>query len=98
MILALSPAPIGPLDETLVECLMTGAGCSLASRIDALSTAFDAYVELGDLREQLDDFPDTAAVRRDASSAILAADPAAVRRNRWTTAGRATGSRTRSTV
>ena len=43
---------------------------SLESRLRALSTAFDAYVELGDVREQLAGYPDTSAVRRDAMRAI----------------------------
>ncbi len=38
---------------------------SLESRLQALSTAFDAYVELGDVREQLAGHPDTSAVRRE---------------------------------
>lgn len=45
---------------------------SLDSRLTALSAAFDAYVELGDVREQLAGFPDTSAVRRDAVAAIEA--------------------------
>lgn len=43
---------------------------SLETRLQALSAAFDAYVELGDVREQLDDRPDSSAIRRDAVSAI----------------------------
>ncbi len=43
---------------------------SMESRLQALSTAFDAYVELGDVREQLAGYPDTGAVRRDASRAL----------------------------
>lgn len=43
---------------------------SIESRLEALSSAFDAYVELGDVREQLDGYPDTAAIRRDAAAAI----------------------------
>ncbi len=43
---------------------------SIETRLTALSTAFDAYVELGDVREQLAGYPDTAAVRRDAMDAI----------------------------
>lgn len=43
---------------------------SLETRLIALSAAFDAYVELGDVREQLAGFPDTSAVRRDAVAAI----------------------------
>lgn len=43
---------------------------SLETRLTALSAAFDAYVELGDVREQLAGFPDTSAVRRDAVAAI----------------------------
>lgn len=45
---------------------------SMESRITALSTAFDAYVELGDVREQLAGYPDTAAIRRDSIAAIEA--------------------------
>ncbi|WP_179251401.1 hypothetical protein [Enemella evansiae] len=36
---------------------------SLEQRIEALSRAFDAYVELGDVREQLAAFPDTSQAR-----------------------------------
>lgn len=43
---------------------------SLETRLSALSAAFDAYVELGDVREQLAGYPDTSAIRRDAVSAI----------------------------
>lgn len=43
---------------------------SLETRLKALSAAFDAYVELGDVREQLAGYPDTSAVRRDAVLAI----------------------------
>ena len=44
---------------------------SMESRLQALSTAFDAYVELGDVREQLAGHPDTTAVRRDASKGLV---------------------------
>ena len=43
---------------------------SLDTRLSALSAAFDAYVELGDVREQLAGYPDTSAIRRDAVTAI----------------------------
>lgn len=43
---------------------------TIETRLAALSAAFDAYVELGDVREQLAGYPDTSAVRRDAVSAI----------------------------
>lgn len=43
---------------------------SMESRLQALSTAFDAYVELGDVREQLDGYPDTSAIRRDAARGL----------------------------
>ena len=43
---------------------------SLEHRLSALSAAFDAYVQLGDVREQLDAFGDTAAIRREAIAAI----------------------------
>ena len=43
---------------------------SLESRLTALSKAFDAYVELGDVREQLAAYPETNAVRRDVLSAM----------------------------
>ncbi|GAB2582481.1 hypothetical protein [Microlunatus antarcticus] len=43
---------------------------SIESRLQALSTAFDAYVELGDVREQLAAHPDTSAVRRDVLRAL----------------------------
>ncbi len=43
---------------------------SIESRLQALSTAFDAYVELGDVREQLDGYPETGAVRREAARAL----------------------------
>jgi hypothetical protein len=45
---------------------------SLESRLSALSAAFDAYVELGDVREQLSAYGDTAALRRGVASAIEA--------------------------
>lgn len=43
---------------------------SIETRLSALSAAFDAYVELGDVREQLAGYPDTSAARRDAIDAI----------------------------
>ncbi len=43
---------------------------TLESRLTALSKAFDAYVELGDVREQLAGYPDTSAIRRDVMAAI----------------------------
>ncbi|HEY5822427.1 MAG TPA: hypothetical protein VIT20_10655 [Propionibacteriaceae bacterium] len=43
---------------------------SIETRLTALSAAFDAYVELGDVREQLAGYPDTSAIRRDAVTAI----------------------------
>ena len=43
---------------------------SLESRLTALSKAFDAYVELGDVREQLAGYPDTSAIRRDVMDVI----------------------------
>ncbi len=43
---------------------------SIETRLQALSAAFDAYVELGDVREQLAGYPDTSAIRRDAVTAI----------------------------
>ena len=43
---------------------------SIEARLQALSTAFDAYVELGDVREQLAGHPDTGAVRRDVLAAL----------------------------
>ena len=49
---------------------LTQLSGSIESRLSALSTAFDAYVELGDVREQLAGYPDTTAIRRDAASAI----------------------------
>jgi hypothetical protein len=45
---------------------------SIEARLNALSEAFDAYVELGDVREQLTPYEDSAAVRRDAMAAIAA--------------------------
>lgn len=45
---------------------------SLESRLNALSAAFDAYVELGDLREQLASYSESAAVRREALTAVAA--------------------------
>ena len=35
-----------------------------------MSAAFDAYVELGDIREQLAGFPDTTMIRRDVAAAV----------------------------
>ena len=43
---------------------------SIESRLQALSTAFDAYVELGDVREQLAGYPDTSAIRRDVAKGL----------------------------
>ncbi len=43
---------------------------SMETRLSALAAAFDAYVELGDVREQLAGYPDTSAVRRDATAAF----------------------------
>ena len=43
---------------------------SMESRVTALSTAFDAYVELGDVREQLAGYPDTSAARREVRKAF----------------------------
>lgn len=43
---------------------------SLESRLNALSQAFDDYVELGDVREQLAGYPDTSAIRRDVMGVI----------------------------
>ena len=43
---------------------------SMESRLQALSTAFDAYVELGDVREQLAGYPDTSAARREVRRAL----------------------------
>ena len=45
---------------------------TIESRLSALSAAFDAYVELGDVREQLAAYPDTRAARRDVVQAIEA--------------------------
>ena len=43
---------------------------SIESRLNALSAAFDAYVELGDVREQLAVYQEPAAVRRAVMAAI----------------------------
>ena len=43
---------------------------SMETRLSALAAAFDAYVELGDVREQLAGYPDTWAVRREATAAF----------------------------
>ncbi|NLE98124.1 MAG: hypothetical protein GX596_09070 [Propionibacterium sp.] len=43
---------------------------SLQSKLDALSTAFDAYVELGDVREQLRELPDWSHTRRAVQAAL----------------------------
>lgn len=51
---------------------------SMEARLQALSTAFDAYVELGDVREQLAGHPDTSAVRRDVLSALVALEQGGV--------------------
>ena len=45
---------------------------SLEGRLNALSAAFDAYVELGDIREQLAAYGDSAAIRRESLAAIAA--------------------------
>lgn len=43
---------------------------SIEGRLNALSAAFDAYVELGDLREQLAAYEEPAAFRREAAAAL----------------------------
>lgn len=43
---------------------------SVDRRLSALATAFDAYVELGDVREELADLPSSAPVRRRARDAM----------------------------
>jgi hypothetical protein len=45
---------------------------SIESRLNALSRAFDAYVELGDVREELAAYEEPAAVRRDVVAAVEA--------------------------
>lgn len=45
---------------------------NLEKRLDALTTAFDAYVELGDIREQLLAHADTSGSRRQAAQAFEA--------------------------
>lgn len=45
---------------------------SIETRLNALSRAFDAYVELGDIREELLAYEEPAAVRRDVRGAIEA--------------------------
>ncbi len=45
---------------------------SIDARLQALSIAFDAYVELGDVREQLAGYPDTSQIRREAREALTA--------------------------
>ena len=49
---------------------LTNLSGSLESRLDALSRAFDAYVELGDVREQLAAYETQATVRRDVAGAL----------------------------
>lgn len=55
---------------------------SLDSRLSALSAAFDAYVELGDIRAELERYPDTGAIRNEAVMALVTlnrgATPAAI--------------------
>lgn len=43
---------------------------SLEHRLNALSSAFDAYVQLGDVREQLAAYGEAATIRREAMAAI----------------------------
>ncbi|HEY5784234.1 MAG TPA: hypothetical protein VIT65_05620 [Microlunatus sp.] len=43
---------------------------SIESRLNALSAAFDAYVELGDVREELSAYEEPATVRRSVMAAI----------------------------
>lgn len=43
---------------------------SMETRLSALASAFDAYVELGDVRERLAGYPDTSALRRQATAAF----------------------------
>ncbi|HEU5483593.1 MAG TPA: hypothetical protein VFU98_01700 [Microlunatus sp.] len=45
---------------------------SIETRLNALSKAFDAYVELGDVREALGAYEEPAAVRRDVMAAVEA--------------------------
>lgn len=49
---------------------LTSLSGSLESRLNALSRAFDAYVELGDVREHLAAYETQAAVRRDVAGAL----------------------------
>ena len=44
----------------------------MEARLTALSIAFDAYVELGDIREQLAGYPDTSQLRREVREALTA--------------------------
>lgn len=56
--------------STRLSSQLTQLQGSLETRLSALSAAFDAYVELGDVREQLAGYPDTSAIRRDAVAAV----------------------------
>ena len=69
---------------------------SIETRLSALSAAFDAYVELGDIREQLAGYPDTTVVRRDAMVAIESL-AGGRRAERIDDVARRTGCRTRRT-
>ena len=55
---------------------------SIESRLNALSAAFDAYVELGDVREELAAYEEPATVRRSVMEAIDAL-AGGRRRPRW---------------
>ncbi|MFX4270942.1 hypothetical protein ACQBAR_10030 [Propionibacteriaceae bacterium Y1685] len=55
-----------------VRSQLTRLQGSMESRLQRLTTAFDAYVELGDVREQLLAYADSSATRRAVIEAIMA--------------------------
>lgn len=59
-------------NESRLRATLQRTQGSLETRLTALSRAFDAYVELGDVREQLRAFTGTAEIRRYALRAVKA--------------------------
>lgn len=59
-------------NESRLRATLQRTQGSLETRLTALSRAFDAYVELGDVREQLRAFTGTAEIRRYALRAVEA--------------------------
>ncbi len=65
-------ASVARAQSARLSSQLAGLQGSMETRLNALAAAFDAYVELGDVREQLAGYPDTAAIRRDVRGSIQA--------------------------